>query len=237
MRRDSTPRFYFSLRSPYSWLAHHDLVHHYPDVAAQVEWRPFWEPDPASRELLREAGGEFPYVAMSRAKHLYILQDVRRLARERGLEAAWPIDRDPCWEVPHLAYLAAADAGLGEEFVALVHRVRWNEGRDICDPATIAAVATELGLGQDRLAKASTDPELRERGAGALLAVHRDGVFGVPFFVNGFEKFWGVDRLPAFVESVRARTGAAPARPDTAAASPDLTPAPGGDQGHAGGCG
>ncbi|MER5493760.1 DsbA family protein [Streptomyces sp. NPDC002454] len=232
-RGAKAPRFYFSLRSPYSWLAHHDLLRHHPDVAERVEWRPFWEPDERSRTLLAEAGGDFPYVAMSRAKHLYILQDVRRLVRERGLESTWPVDRDPHWEVPHLAYLAAAALGRGPEFIQLAYRKRWMEGLDICDSDTISAMAKELGVPEGPLVAAVDDPGARRNGVAALLDVHRDGVFGVPFLVHGFDKFWGVDRLGAFAASVRGSTATAPAAQDVGRPATS----PGGDQGHAGGCG
>ncbi|WP_067464466.1 2-hydroxychromene-2-carboxylate isomerase [Actinomadura macra] len=238
-RRNRPPRFYFNLRSPYSWLAYRDLLDQYPDVAAQVEWAPFWEPDETSLKLLAEAGGEFPFTPMSKAKHLYILQDVRRLAAGRGLAIAWPVDREPWWEVPHLAYLVAHRHGRGSEFIALAYRARWEEGRDICDPATVAGIGTELGLDAAEPAKAVDDPRVRAEGARALMEVYRDGVFGVPYFVNGFERFWGVDRLAAFAASVRPGTagdGAALAEGGTALAE-------GGavstlvDDGHAGGCG
>jgi 2-hydroxychromene-2-carboxylate isomerase len=77
-------RFYFSLRSPYSWLGHLDLCRLHPDVAASVRWSPFWEPDDDLHARLTASGHRFPYVEMSRAKSLYILQDVRRLTRRRG---------------------------------------------------------------------------------------------------------------------------------------------------------
>ncbi|MFF0150280.1 2-hydroxychromene-2-carboxylate isomerase [Micromonospora sp. NPDC005203] len=224
--------WYFSLRSPYSWLAHHDLLHRYPETAARVEWRMFFEPDDQSLTALRSARGDFPYVAMSRAKHFYILQDVRRLAADRGLEVAWPIDRQPRWEVPHLAYLVAADAGRGREFIDAVYRARWQQGRDICDPATMASLAADLSLDPKMLTGAAEDPERRAAGVRALLAVHRDGVFGVPFFVAGREKFWGIDRLPAFVAAtavVPSDVAEPPAEPHRASM--------GADQGHAGGCG
>lgn len=234
-RKRRPPRFYFSFHSPYSWLAYRDLMDHHPDVADRIEWRPFWEPDPAGEHALKEVGGSFPYVAMSRDKHLYILQDVRRLARERGLDVTWPVDRHPVWEVPHLAYLAAAHAGKGPEFIARVYRARWTEGENICDPATIARLAGELGLPAETLGAAAEDDGLREEGTAALLAVHDDGVFGVPFFVHGFDKYWGVDRLPAFIAALADAApgdGAPDARPPTGG-----TLAQGGDQGHAGGCG
>ncbi|MFJ8860122.1 2-hydroxychromene-2-carboxylate isomerase [Streptomyces sp. NPDC102451] len=227
------PVFYFSLRSPYSWFAYRELLDRYPDVAATVTWRPFFEPDPRSEEALREARGSFPYVAMSRAKHLYILRDVGRLAKERGLSLTWPVDHDPVWEVPHLAYLVALREGRGPEFVAAAYRTRWEEGGDICDRSVIARIAGELGLDPVGTAGASDDPALREEGTRLLLDVCRDGVFGVPFFVNGSSRYWGVDRLERFVAEVRAGREPEPVPP---AAVPGPAGA-GSDFGHAGGCG
>ncbi|MGO4417677.1 DsbA family protein, partial [Streptomyces sp. MCAF7] len=124
-------------------------------------------------------------------------------------------------------------------YIERVYRARWQEGRDICDPATVADIATELGLPAERLAGAAEDRELREGpGLAALLALGRDGVFGVPFFLHGYDKFWGVDRLPAFVESVRARARPEPVEPGVGVSGgPDFSAARAGDQGHAGGCG
>ncbi|MEV5974987.1 DsbA family protein [Streptomyces sp. NPDC051921] len=240
-------RFYFSLRSPYSWLAHLDLMAHHPRLAADLEWVPYWEPDDRTERLLAEAGRQFVYTRMSREKHFYILGDVRRLAAARGLTVSWPVDRDPVWEVPHLAYLAAERQGAGPAFLDLAYRARWHDGLDICARPTMAKIAGELGLDAASLGDAADDPELRARGAGALLSAVEEGVFGVPFFVNGREKYWGVDRLSAFVASLGpsdgpeggpARPGAV--RPPTAAEPPAGalgTTTAGGDLGHGGGCG
>ncbi|WP_422770154.1 2-hydroxychromene-2-carboxylate isomerase [Plantactinospora sp. WMMC1484] len=233
-----TPRFYFSLRSPYSWLAHRDLHERYPGLAAQLEWVPFWEPDELSGKLLAEAGGEFVYTPMSRAKHLYVLADVRRLGAQRGLSVTWPVDRDPVWEIPHLGYLVARRHGAGPAYVERAYRARWQEGRDICDRATVAGIAAELGLDPAEVSGAADDPEVRRQGVAALLDIHRDGVFGVPFFVHGFERFWGVDRLAAFAASVADRLGGGPSTTENDKRGPFLAPAAGRtDEGHAGGCG
>ena len=233
------PRWYFSLRSPYSWFAYHDLTERYPDVADAVEWIPFWEPDAGTQALLDEGGVRLPIVDMSRAKNFYILQDARRLASARGLAVTWPVDRDPNWEIAHLGYLVAEDAGLGREYVASAYRARWQESRDITDRAVIAELAAGLGLDPAAVSGASDDPELRRRGAEVLTRSYKDGLFGVPFFVHGHDKFFGADRLRAYVAKVR---GEEPG-PDTeltwldeAGLLPDPIPA-GGDAGHAGGCG
>jgi 2-hydroxychromene-2-carboxylate isomerase len=243
-RRRRVPRFYFNFRSPYSWIAYRDLMDRYPDVAQVVEWHPWWEPDADGERRMTEHRRSFPYTAMSRDKHLYILQDVRRLTADRGLAVTWPVDRDPVWEVPHLAYFAALDAGSGPAYIERVYRARWHEGRDICDRGVIADIAADLGLpaaGADRLAGAADDPELRAgRGLQALLDLSRDGAFGVPFFTLGYDRYWGVDRLPAFAGAVRSRDAPprASVRPaPTPPAGTDFAAARSGDQGHAGGCG
>lgn len=228
---EQPPRFYFSLRSPYSWLALHDLGTVYPDVAAAVQWRPFWEPDPVLAAELAGHGAEFPYSAMSRAKHLYILQDVKRLATARGLRPAWPIDREPVWEVPHLAYLLADQCGRGREFVVSATKARWEAGRDICDPAVVAELAAGVGVDPALAQGAASEPELRAEGLARLLDVCTDGVFGVPYFVSGRARFWGIDRLAAFAEHVWARL------PDPASPEPSLITKADADDGHAGGCG
>ncbi|AUA13557.1 2-hydroxychromene-2-carboxylate isomerase [Streptomyces sp. SID8382] len=252
-KRSKAPRFYFNFRSPYSWIAYRDLMDRYPDVAQAVEWHPWWEPDADGERRMAEHGHHFPYTAMSREKQLYILQDVRRLTTDRGLAVSWPVDRGPVWEVPHLPYFRALDAGLGPAWIERVYRARWLEGRDICDRTTIAAIAAELGLPADRAAAAADDEELRAgRGLQALLTLSDAGAFGVPFFTHGYDKFWGVDRLPAFVDSVRSRSGpgagSGPRSRDTPPDGPldadaaglsdgDFVVARSADPGHAGGCG
>ncbi len=220
---DATPRFYFSLRSPYSWLACHDLRSSAP---GELRWHPFWEPDERSGRMLTEAGEKFPYTPMSRAKHLYVLQDVARLAAARGLAITWPVDVAPVWEVPHLGYLVAERDGLGIDYVELVGRARWQRGQDICDRSTIAAIAAELGLDPVEVAGAADDPDLRRAGLAELVRVCRDGVFGVPYFRRGRHRYWGLDRLPDFLAGFPERLAPAGA----------ISPARF-DEGHAGGCG
>ena len=230
-------RFYFSLRSPYSWLAYHDLRTRYRTLGDRLEWIPFWEPDELSLRLLAEAGGQFVYTPMSRAKHLYVLQDARRLARERGLLFTWPVDRSPWWEVPHLAYLVARRQDRGAEFIAAALRARWEDGRDICDQETISDIAVSLGLDPADVRGAVDDPSVRAEGVAALLSIYRDGVFGVPFFVRGYDKYWGVDRLPAFAGAVHAADEPIEERPLVKSLTVPESELVATDGGHAGGCG
>jgi 2-hydroxychromene-2-carboxylate isomerase len=194
------PRFYFSFRSPYSWIAARMLAERSP--AQKLEYIPYWSPDTYSQQLLHARGGKTLYVDMSKEKHLYILQDIRRLTRKLGYQMAWPIDRNPWWDLPHLAYLRACRLGKGPEFFWAVHRSRWERAEDICSNAVLRQLADETGIDADELASAPDDADIRAQGVDALYRAYNDGVFGVPFFIHRFEKFWGVDRIEDFITSL-----------------------------------
>jgi 2-hydroxychromene-2-carboxylate isomerase len=242
--RPRRPRWYVSLRSPYSWLALHDATTRYQDFWQTCELRVFFEPDASSLDAMIRAGSSFPYVPMTRAKHFYILRDVARLAAARGLRPTWPLDRDPVWEVPSLAVLAAAEQSelAGRALALRLSRARWQEGADICDPDVVAGCARDCDL-DPTLAGRTDEPDRRAAGLAALQQVDRDAVFGVPFFVVGRESFWGLDRLD---DAARAAAAIPVA---TAAPAPVSVPVPvpelaigresvlAADMGHAGGCG
>ena len=225
------PTFYFSLRSPYSWLAWHDLKASYPRLLARLRLVPFWEPDAAYQAELTGLTETFLYTAMSKDKHLYILGDVKRLAAQRGLVPHWPQDRAPQWEVPHLAYMLANAQGQGMAFIEHATQARWQQGLDICNPETIANIADALELDTAALRDAHLNPALRQEGLQHLRECVREGVFGVPFFSHGRERFWGIDRLPQFLGSVAQATAiSAATEPPTQIPNRAL-------HDHAGGCG
>jgi 2-hydroxychromene-2-carboxylate isomerase len=235
-------RFYFSFRSPYSWLAAQDIDEQAAGAHGDIAYVPFWEPDEITLNALRARGGEFLYTPMSRAKHLYILQDIKRLAAGRDRHVTWPVDVSPWWDLPHLAYLVARRNGYGEEFMRATYRARWEQGRDICSRNTIAEIAFEIGLPPAMLASAPEDASIREEGVDALFQCYREGVFGVPFFTCRREKFWGIDRVDGFIAALELHaTVRERRRPDHRV--PDELPLDTGgplpvlDVDHAGGCG
>jgi 2-hydroxychromene-2-carboxylate isomerase len=198
MRRP--PRLYFSLRSPFSWMAVRQLEERLPNAQELIEYIPFFEPLPDTMTTLREQGGEFHYVAMSKAKHLYILNDTKRLAAKFGYEMKWPIDVDPLdWELPHLAWFKAKELGVHREYYAAVMAARWERGEDICKRDLLMGICKDAGLDALALVDAPTEPHIREQGLKALMDIYFDDVFGVPYFKLGRHRFWGLDRLDDFL--------------------------------------
>jgi 2-hydroxychromene-2-carboxylate isomerase len=196
------PRLYFSFRSPYSWLAVARLRRRAPDLFTRMELFPYWDPDPVTRQMLRDRDAELPYQPMSKAKHLYVLFDTRRLATRLGLPMAWPVDRDPWWELPHLGWLAARRAGLAERCYDALVAARWTEGADICDTGEFTRVITAAGLDGAALVAAVQRDDIRTEGVEALVSAYQDDVFGVPYLLLGRHRYWGYDRVDLFLEDL-----------------------------------
>ena len=199
-RKPRRPRLYFSFRSPYSWLTLRRLRERVPGALTEIDFVPYWDPDERSGKALAERGGEFHYVQMSRAKHLYMLMDTKRIVEGHGLSMAWPVDIDSWWELPHLAWLQARRDGLAWPFYDAVVEARWGRGDDICTPEVIRAAARQAGMDPERAVAAPTDPAIREEADGCLYQAYLDDIFGIPYVKWGRQRFWGLDRLDAFLE-------------------------------------
>jgi 2-hydroxychromene-2-carboxylate isomerase len=194
------PRLYFSFRSPYSWLTLRRLRQVVPDLSAAMETLPYWDPDATTSAALRERGGEFHYIQMSRAKHLYMLMDTKRLAGQHGIAMAWPVDVDAWWELPHLAWLRARRDGREWEFYDAIIEARWGRGDNICEPDVVRTAAARAGLDPGLVLGAPDDASIRAEAADCLYQAYLDDIFGIPYLKWGRHRFWGFDRLDAFLD-------------------------------------
>jgi 2-hydroxychromene-2-carboxylate isomerase len=198
-------RFYFSFRSPYAWLATERLEAELGDLDVAIERIPIF-PTP----------GLFPNDPTAVPEKIaYLVQDVRRLAREQGLSVRFPSVADTDWALPHAAFLGARAEGeeAAQRLGVEVFRKRFAEGLDVGEDEVLADAARRAGLSPDAILAAGHAPELREEAAtGWRLARERDGVFGVPSFVYAGRLYWGQDRMH-FVRSAVVRKSGAGAGP------------------------
>jgi 2-hydroxychromene-2-carboxylate isomerase len=200
-------RFYFSFRSPYSWLAMHrvQLAAAHGDLA--VEYIPVFPPPDFPNDPTK-----IP------AKAAYIRLDVERQARAYGLSCKSPEQFDCQWARPHAAFLYALDQGSGPSFAKLAFEARFGRGESLGDDAVIAACARAAGLDPAATLAAQDDKALQERVVlGMIQGVQEDGLFGVPLFVLQGERFWGNDRVEWLLRRVDELRGHA---------VPDLVNAP-----------
>ncbi len=182
--------YYLAVQSPYVYLAGTRPA----EIAARHGAKLVYKPLDAT-QLFPRTGGK---VRAERhpSRNDYSAQDRVRQARKLGVR----LDAQPFFGAANpapaaYAVIAAQAAGGGDlaGFVAAIGRAMWAEGRDISDDDTLRPLLVAHGF----------DANVADRGmlmaaetyaANLEDAVSR-GVFGVPFFVVGDQKFWGQDRL------------------------------------------
>ncbi|EPH05559.1 hypothetical protein HMPREF1531_00988 [Propionibacterium sp. oral taxon 192 str. F0372] len=191
-----TPRWYASLRSPYSWLALERGIASRSPLLEAATMHIFFEPGAEIKQFLDERAITFHYTPMSRAKHLYILRDVRRLASRLGVAITWPDDSAANWEITAAACagVLAQDQARGKQLVLELSRARWTRGADLNNAEQVATLLNDGGFPRD-LATLHSRPEGRQLLVSVAERMDEDGVFGVPFFRVGRESFWGLERL------------------------------------------
>ena len=189
--------FYFSFRSPYSYLAAPRAFALSERYAVDVRYR-----------------GVIPMAmrgqAVPRAKGLHTLRDVDREARRLGM----PFGRihDPIGPGAIRCLLVAEharDVEREEEFVLSASRGIWAEAVDVAGERGLRLVSERAGLEWDRCVEALTDPTLESRVDASTRALAGLGHWGVPVVVFRGELFWGQDRLE---DVERALAGAGLAR-------------------------
>jgi 2-hydroxychromene-2-carboxylate isomerase len=182
--------YFFAPMSPFTYLAGTRLE----DIAvlhgATVRYIPVDAP-----ALFPRTGGQ---VLADRhpSRNAYRLQELRRQSKKRGMPLLMPPPFFPVNPAPaSYAIIAAAKVG-GGDLAGLVQsfpRAVWAEGRNIADDEVV----------RDLLGHAGFDPGIADKHmlssaetymANLDEAVAR-GVFGVPFYIVGDERFWGQDRL------------------------------------------
>ena len=182
---------YFSVISPYTYLAGTRLTEIAQRDGVQVVYRPL---DVIA--LFARTGGVAPKDRHISRKE-YRAQELVRQAKKAGLPlnlqpAHWPVNQAPA----SYAFIAAKNSGAGDldNLIHAMTRACWAEERDISQDEVI----------RDCLSRTGFDPALAESGMlqGAeeyvanLEHAVEAGAFGAPFFiVDDGERFWGQDRL------------------------------------------
>jgi 2-hydroxychromene-2-carboxylate isomerase len=191
-------RFYFSFRSPYSWLAFERIERAFRDVPVQLSYLPVFPPPNYPND---------PAAVPNKLK--YVLFDVARQAAEYGFAAMKPpsvIDTE--WVRPHAAFVYAQDQGRGHAFGLAMSRARFCEGLDVGDNAVVRAIAKRLEIDPDATVAASDDVAYQTRVVeGMIQGATEDSIFGVPLFVYKGEPFWGNDRIEWLLRAIKKANG------------------------------
>lgn len=176
--------FWFSFRSPYSYLAAVELLRRRRrGLHANLVVRP----------VLPMVMRGLP---VPRAKRLYIVRDVKRCADALGIPFGRIHDPLGAGALRLLtAYPQQASPDVQLRYCALAGQAVWAEGLDVCRDDALRSVIERSGLDwaapRHKLAQ-GTDTRAAEAHREALFAA---GLWGVPSFRCGSFTTWGQDRL------------------------------------------
>jgi len=175
--------FFFSFRSPYSYLA---------------APRAFALADEHDVEIVFR--GVIPMAmrgqSVPMSKRLHTLRDTKREADRLGM----PFGRihDPIGDGALRCLLIAAhaaDVGKVRPFVLEASRAIWAQATDVARDEELRPVCERAGLDWDACAAALTDPAIRARVDADTQRLGELGHWGVPVFVLDGELYWGQDRV------------------------------------------
>ncbi|MEO0997208.1 MAG: DsbA family protein [Pseudomonadota bacterium] len=183
MQRGAILDFFFSFRSPYSYLAIGRVYALARRTGMTVRLRPVL---PMVLRGLR----------VPRAKRLYIINDAAREARRLRLPFGRIADPLAAAESLLAVAMAAIERGSERRFIEAAARAAWAEGRDLGARRWLNAAAAEAGLDPAAVsaALAARDAALERAGRNRddLCA---EGLWGVPSLRTGELAVWGQDRL------------------------------------------
>lgn len=192
--------YYYTPASPWTYLGHQRFEAIARRHAATIRYKP------VDYGKIFPLSGGLPLGKRAPQRQAYRLAELRRWRDFLGV----PLTIQPKYH-PVASDLAAqiiiaaerAGAPPGPLSFALM-RACWSEDRNISDADTLAAIATEQGLGGAQLVATARTPEIAlVYEAFTREAIDRQ-VFGAPFFIYQDEPFWGQDRLD-FLDRALAR--------------------------------
>ncbi|MFB3116366.1 MAG: 2-hydroxychromene-2-carboxylate isomerase [Gammaproteobacteria bacterium] len=189
-------QFYFSFRSPYSWLAMHRISLLREKLPVELHLTPVLPPR-----------GKENFMLSDKNKVRYIIKDVNRIATAYGLDVKWPESFDTDWLAVHIAYIYAAEQGKGIPFCLAVYHARFVEGKDVGDEMIMREISLACGLDADTLIEAQTKRQYKRTLLQGMASAGEKGVFGVPFFVYKDSIYWGNDRLEWLLREINDNFG------------------------------
>jgi 2-hydroxychromene-2-carboxylate isomerase len=184
--------FYFDFISPYGYFAAHRIEALARRHGRAVEWRAF-----NMRQVVSKKMGITQPIFAQPLKGDYFKQDVPRMARLFGL-AMNPGDIPSFNAVPaERAFWALhdQDPGLAARFATRVFDHVFAEAGAPSAPASVAALAGDVGADAAALEAAIQEPAAKDRLNAETEAAVAHGVWGTPTFRVGDQLFWGADRL------------------------------------------
>lgn len=183
--------FWFSFRSPYSYLA----------LARTAELAARFDVDLKIRPVLPMVSRGLP---LPREKRLYLVRDAHREADRLGIpfgDICDPLGKgvDNALAISKLAI----ERGQGMAFLESAARGAWSEAKDLASYVDLREIVERAGLDWADARAAMADESWRVWASDNANDLDGAGLWGVPSWRAGDFVTWGQDRLPLLADRLR----------------------------------
>lgn len=186
-----TVQFWYEFASSYSYLAAMRIDAEAKAMGVRVEWRPF-----LLGPIFKSQGWMTSPFNLYPAKGQYMVRDIERIARARGLDFRMPqVFPANGLKAARLAIAAAAWDGTAD-FSRAVFAAAFGRGLDISDEGVLRKCLATVNLPIDNAFTKSSDDDVKAILRANTEGAQAHGMFGAPSFTTADnELFWGDDRL------------------------------------------
>jgi 2-hydroxychromene-2-carboxylate isomerase len=192
-----TVEFFFDLGSPATYLAYTQL----PKICEQTDSQLIYKPMLLGG-VFKATGNASP--ATIPAKGRYMFEDLDRYAKRYGVPLKFTADF-PINTLMLMRAVTGMQLRHPERFPAFIDclfHALWVEGRNLNDPATVAAVLMQNGFDPHQVLALTTDEEVKAALKDNTEKAVQRGVFGAPSMFVGDQMFFGQDRLDFILEAL-----------------------------------
>lgn len=185
-----TLEFFFDLGSPTTYLAYTQLPGICAETGSQLVYQPI-----LLGGIFKATGNASPVTIP--AKGRYLLQDLARYAKRYGA----PLKFNPHFPINTLTLMRAVTGiQLRQperfiDFIDCLFRAIWVEGRNMGDPAVVAAVLAQHHFDPAQVLELTQDEEVKDALKHKTEEAIARGMFGAPAMFVGQQLFFGQDRL------------------------------------------
>ena len=187
---NKTLEFFFDLGSPTTYLAYTQLPGICAETGSQLVYQPI-----LLGGIFKATGNASPITIA--AKGRYLLQDLARYAKRYGV----PLKFNPHFPINTLTLMRAVTGiQLRQperfiDFIDCLFRAIWVEGRNMGDPAVVAAVLAQHHFDPAQVLELTQDEEVKDALKHKTEEAIARGMFGAPAMFVGQQLFFGQDRL------------------------------------------
>ena len=190
--RTERPRleFWYEFASTYSYLTAMRIEALAEKAGVDVIWKPF-----VLGPIFSAQGWDTSPFNIYPAKGKYMVREMERLTKQRGLPFAMPSPFPQNSLYAARLALIGNEEGWGAAFTRAMFTAQFAEGANISNKETLADILKSLRLNASSLLARIEERHIKERLRQQTEEAQELGIFGAPSFLARNELYWGDDRL------------------------------------------